>query len=227
MGYDLVLLDLDGTLLNFEEAQEKAFEKTLGEFGIVYSEKALEVYVKANKRCWEEFEKGLITKEELFIARFTNFLEEMGLDSGKAERISERYMQILPVCKVIPPESVELCGALSKRADIVIATNGDAKGQMMVIESSGIMPFIKGVAVSEKVGYPKPDYRFFQYAMALVSDAQKDKTIIVGDSLTADIKGGADFGIDTCWFNPAYSPSLKGIEPTYIIKDLRQILDLV
>jgi len=151
----------------------------------------------------------------------------MGLNSDNAAQINERYLQILPGCKVIPWESVKLCEELSKRADIVIATNGDAKGQMMVIESSGLMAFIKGVAVSESVGCPKPDTRFFEYAMDLVKETQKDKTIMIGDSIAADIKGGVDFGIDTCWFNPKGESHPKGIKPTYIIKDLRQILELV
>ena len=227
MRYDLILLDLDGTLLDFEEAQKNALEKTLREFGFLYSEKALAVYTGANKRRWEKFEKGLITKNELFVGRFADFLEEMGLISTDAELINERYLQILPSCKMIPAESVKLCKELSEKADIVIATNGDAKGQMAVIESSGIMPFIKGVAVSENVGCPKPDLRFFQYAIDIAGFAEKDRTIIVGDSLTADIKGGADFGIDTCWFNPGGEPLIEGIMPTYIIKTLCQIPDLL
>ena len=227
MKYSAVLLDLDGTLLDFTEAQSKALEKTLDEFGFLFSEKALEIYAKCNDFYWAEFEKGLVTKKELFVSRFEDFLDEMGWDKTLAEAIDSRYMQILPSCKVIPESSVSLCKELSKRADIIIATNGEAKGQMKVIESSGIMPYIKGIAVSESVGWPKPDLRFFEYALNLVGPRKKSEVIMIGDSLAADIKGGNDFGIDTCWYNPVGSPAVQGIEATYIIKSLEEILDIV
>lgn len=227
MGYSLVLLDLDGTLLDFEEAQRKGIEKALNEFGLPYSDKVLDAYVRVNDRWWIEFEKGAASKDELFIRRFVDFLEEMGWNKELAASINTYYLQILPSCKVISELSLNLCKELSKRADIVIATNGDEKGQMSTIESSGIMSYIKGVAVSEAIGWPKPDPRFFSYAMGLVSPREKRETLMVGDSLSADIRGGMDFGIDTCWFNPKGSPAVQGIEPTYTIMDLAQILEIV
>ena len=226
MKYDLILLDLDGTLLDFEQAQKIALEKVLREFKFKFDEMALEVYRAANNRCWEKYEQGLITKAELFINRFTDFFEEMNWDRAAAEAVNIKYTQILPACKRIPPESVALCRELSKLADILITTNGEAKGQMAVIETSGIVPFIKGVVVSESVGRPKPDPRFFDYAFNMLNFSNKGRAIILGDSLSADIKGGADFGIDTCWFNPKDTPLTGDIKPTYIIKELSQMLEI-
>ena len=50
---------------------------------------------------------------------------------------------------------------------------------------------------------------------------------MIGDNLGSDILGGANYGLDTCWYNPAGTLNGHGVEPTYEIRELGEILDIV
>ena len=50
---------------------------------------------------------------------------------------------------------------------------------------------------------------------------------MVGDSLTSDMKGGEDFGIDTCWYNPSLKENRAEVKPTYEVESLLQILEIL
>ena len=81
--------------------------------------------------------------------------------------------------------------------------------------------------VSEKIGIPKPSKAYFDYCFANIEDFEKSKTLIIGDSLTSDIQGGINSGIDTCWYNPKRLKNYSGITPTYEIDNLEQVLKIV
>jgi len=223
MAYELVLLDFDGTLADFKAAQKKAIQIVLEQAGLTFSQKALDTYARCNDYYWDLLEKGQVTKKELETARFEDFGKSMGY-AVDAVQMNRLYMEKLHQCKplYLYEEAETVCRELAQRAAIIIATNGSADGQRTAIMSSAVAPYIKGIAVSEGAGFAKPDVRFFHHALSLYDITDKEKIIMVGDSLSADIAGGINFGVDTCWFNPSGLPLPEGIKPTYEIGRLSQ-----
>ena len=226
MKYELVLLDLDRTLVDFDGAQVISLRKTLEEFSLEYSEEVLESYNAINDYYWDMLEEGKVTKPRLEVERFRDFINKYKWDIDPIQ-MNARYMAILPENKILYPQAEMVCKQIAEVADIVVATNGSAAGQIKTVENSAIAPFVKAVAVSESAGYPKPDKRFFEYAMKLSSFTDKSKVLMVGDSLSADIAGAIGFGLDSCWYNPAKAPLPKDIEPNYIIHELIELLDII
>jgi len=224
--YKMIFLDLDGTLVDFNEAQKISLGKTLEEFGLEYNDEILAVYKTINDQYWEAFEAGKVTKAQLETGRFRDFIDKYNWNA-EPEQMHSTYMSILVENKVLYPQAEAVCKELSQRVDIVIATNGNAAGQYKVVNDSVVAPYVKAIAVSEAAGYPKPDRRFFEYAMKLGGLSDKEKILMVGDSLSADIVGALAFDIDACWYNPAKLPGPSGVKPTYIINELKELLDIV
>ena len=226
MKYEAVLLDLDRTLVDFDGAQVISLRKTLESFGVEYSDDILKAYNIINDYYWEALEEGKVTKPQLEVARFKDFINKYSWNIDPVA-MNELYMSILPENKILYPGAEDVCRQIAQRVSIVIATNGSAAGQLKTVESSAIATYVKVVAVSESAGYPKPDKRFFEYAMELGGFSDKSKVLMVGDSLSADIAGAISFGIDSCWYNPDKLLISKGIEPTYIINELTELLSIV
>ena len=226
MKYELVFLDLDRTLVDFDGAQAISLGKTLEEFGFEYNDDILAVYNEINDYYWEAFEEGKVTKPQLETNRFRDFLNKYNW-SADPTQMHNRYMSILPENKILYPQAEEVCRQIAQRAAIVVATNGNAAGQLKVVKNSAIAAYVKAVAVSESAGYPKPDKRFFEYAMGLSGFSDKSKVLMVGDSLSADIAGAIGFGLDSCWYNPDKAPLPKDMEPTYIIHELIELLNII
>jgi len=226
MKYELMLLDLDGTLVDFDAAQKISLKKTLEEFGMGYNDEVLKEYSIINDKYWKAFEEGIVTKKQLETGRFEEFLNKYNWNADP-EKMHSAYMSILPENKVLYPQAESVCRELAKRLEIVVATNGNAEGQLKVVGNSAIAPFVKAVAVSESAGFPKPDIRFFEYAMELAGFSDKSRVIMVGDSVSADIGGAIAFGIDSCWYNPKKLPCPDEIKPDYIINELKELLDIV
>ncbi len=227
MAYEIILLDADDTLYDFGKAMEKALEKLFNYYGIAYTAENVNVYKKHNRISWDMFERGEIDKERLSTIRFELFLDEMGLNHLSITEVNDRYISFLGEGTYLIDGAEEVCKSLSFERTLVIATNGFEKSQMARFSNSSIYPYIDYVAISEKIGYPKPDGRFFDYALNICGCTDKSKVIMIGDSLNADIKGGINYGIDTCWYNPHNTELPEGIRPTYIISDLKEILDIV
>lgn len=126
------------------------------------------------------------------------------------------------------PQAQALLQQLSQlpQLQLYIVSNGVAKTQNMRLQDSGFAPYFKQVFVSEAVGYQKPDVRFFDSVANNITNFDKNKTLIIGDSLTSDIQGGVNAGIDTVWYNPQHLTTTT-VQPTYQISELLSLLKLV
>lgn len=224
--YDLILFDADGTIFDYDKAEGIALRKTFEHYKFEYCDDIRSRYRVINSHMWNEFENGRMDKGDLQIGRFKSLLEESNLKAD-ASVFNSIYLDFLAEGGYLIDGALEVCRELSLHCTLAIATNGIARTQKGRLKNSTIEPYIKHIIVSEDAGYQKPHHGFFQYAFSVCGQQDKDKVIIVGDSLSADIKGGADFGITTCWYNPEGSEENNGLRSDYEIQDLRELRRLI
>ena len=227
MKYDLFLFDLDDTLLDFKASEKLSFFSSLQTLGIQSGlDELFSQYQVVNSALWRMFEHGQTTKEHLKVERFRKVFADNKIDVD-ATLASTRYLDTLPETVVLVDYAVELCQWLSQQGELGIITNGIHYVQTLRIKNSQIAPYISFVTVSEECGYAKPDVRFFEYSAKMAKKFSKRSTLVVGDRLDADIQGAQNFGVDSCWFNPEGKAHPVELTPTYQVKRLKEIRDLL
>jgi len=226
MRYKNLLFDVDNTLLDFHDAQQQALNALFNELGVPLTSENEALYKTMNQKRWREHEKGNLTSDEVVNGRFGPFFEQLGkkVDSVKTE---QKYRQFLNQGHKRIENSLEIIRDLSTKADLYVVTNGLANTQLQRLTDAGLFPYFKDIFISEQAGFQKPMVEFFDYVFAKVPHLQKEKTVIIGDSLTSDIQGGKNAGIDTIWFNPAASTIDVRIKPTFQISRLEDIYDIL
>lgn len=227
MKYEILLFDADNTVLDFDKSEEQALERAFCENGLKFSQNVLNVYRKNNIYQWQLFEQGKISKPQVLINRFVETFKELGLPLEKASQAGDLYEEYLKLGFFVIPHAVEVLEQLQTKCRLYIVSNGVAEIQNSRMKGSGMEKYFLARFVSEAVGYPKPQIEYFNYCFEHIEDIDKTKTLIIGDSLTSDIQGGVNAGIDTCWFNPWHNVNKSNLTPTYEIVDLREILDIV
>ena len=225
MKYTTLLLDNDDTLMDFGAAERGAIKKTLVENGLPYSEQLRVSYSAINDSLWKRLEKGEIKREQIFTERFRIFRETHGF-SFSVEKVAADYMKNLELGHTLMPGALEVITDLSEKCDLYIVTNGHSHTQNKRIDDSGIRRYFRGVFISEDIGFQKPQEGYFLHVFKNIREKDKDKILLVGDSLSSDIAGGQAAGIDTCWFN--HKEYEKGaVTPTYEIKTLKELYNCI
>ena len=221
-----IFLDLDDTILNFTAGEAKALSQTLREAGIEPTEVILDRYHIINTAHWELLEEGRLTRDEVLVQRFEQLFRELGVDhSGKA--ISERYEVLLSCQHDFIPGAKQLLKDLSPRYDLYLASNGAAAVQNPRLDDAGLRPYFKGIFISEEMDADKPSKAFFDACFAAIPGFRLEETVMVGDSLTSDIRGGSNAGLRTVWFNPHGKEPQPDIRPSYTIHALSELLPLL
>ena len=222
---EFLFLDLDDTILDFHKAERIAISKTISEFGVEPTEEILNLYHAINKWHWEQLELGTLTRAEVLVNRFGVLFERLGkeVDATKCARAYERNLSI---GHYFLPGAEEAVDALSKKYRLFLASNGTATVQKGRMTSANLYRFFETVFVSQEIGYNKPSKAYFDACFATISDFDKEKAIIVGDSLSSDIKGGINAGIRTVWVNPEHKDCGE-IKPDYEIESISQLEDLL
>ena len=225
--YDIFLFDADGTLYDFDKAEANALRIVFDKCGFNYKEEVLDKYIEINLPLWDSLEKGEMSKDVLQTLRFVRLFDYIGVDYD-AKDFNEKYLYELGKGAFLIDGALEICRQIALRGKkIYIVTNGILAKQTSRIKHSLIKDYISGFFVSECVGFQKPSISYFDYIIANIPQVGKDKILIIGDSLSADIQGGRNAGIDSCWFNPACVENQTGIIPTYEVHMLSEILGFV
>ena len=199
--YTTLLFDADNTLLDFSKSERASLIKTMEDYGVPITEDNIKTYVEINNSLWKRLEKKEITKPELKRIRFRLFFDSIGFNyNGDTLAVNEHYLSLLSQCGYLMDGAAELSQKLYRNGyKLYIITNGIAKTQATRLEKSGILPFFKEVFVSEAVGFPKPDKRFFDYVLEKIPEKDKSRIVVIGDSLSSDIQGAANSGLDSIW----------------------------
>ncbi len=223
MKYQWIIFDADDTLFDYSKAEEHALESAFTAFGVELEAGHVELYQKINHRIWRRFESGQITQSELKVRRFEQLFDEAGLE-GDPARFSSRYLEGLAQGTYLIDGAEQIVRDLHGRIGMVILTNGLKDVQRPRLAGSALNGYFADVVISEEVGSAKPEPEIFDIAFSKMGNPDKHDVLIVGDSLTSDIQGGSDYGIDTCWFNPKRRPRVNGITITYEINEISKIV---
>lgn len=221
-----VLFDLDDTLFDFHKAEKIALTKTLVHFGIDPTEETLALYSTINAAHWKRLELGEISREEVKVGRYRELFKTIGVECDPV-KATAYYESMLAISHYFMPGAPELLGELYRKYRLYIVSNGTAKVQEGRIGSSGIAKYMDGIFISQILGANKPDKQFFDICFAEIPDFSLSETVIIGDSLSSDIKGGINAGITTVWFNPKGIENDNDIKPDYTIKELSEVPGLL
>jgi 2-haloacid dehalogenase len=225
--YKTLFFDADDTLLDFGAAESLALSLLFKDQKVTLTAELEAHYKELNQGLWRAHEEGKIERDELLNTRFSLFFKEYGKEVDGV-LLEENYRMYLEEGHQLVNGALELMNDLQKKYDLYIVTNGVSKTQDKRLRDSGLHPFFKDVFVSEDTGFQKPMKQYFEYVFARIPNFSLESGLIIGDSLSSDIKGGILAGLDTCWFNPKMKPNNTDMEPTYQIqtlKELNQILN--
>ena len=221
-----MLFDLDDTLFDFHKAEKIALTKTLVHFGIDPTEEILALYSTINAAHWKRLELGEISREEVKVGRYRELFKTIGVECDPV-KATAYYESMLAIGHYFMPGAPELLEELYRKYRLYIVSNGTAKVQEGRIGSSGIAKYMDGIFISQILGANKPDKQFFDICFAEIPDFSLSETVIIGDSLSSDIKGGINAGITTVWFNPKGIENDNNIKPDYTIKELSEVPGLL
>jgi 2-haloacid dehalogenase len=221
-----ILFDLDDTLLDFQKAEKGALTKTLLHLGVDPKPETLSRYSELNAAQWKLLELGRITREQVKLRRYQLLFDELGVECSPAEAASY-YETQLGIGHWFIDGAPELLTSLSPAYRLYLVSNGTACVQKSRIESAGIAVFFEHIFISQEIGFNKPDIKFFDHCFSKIPDFRRDETIIVGDSLSSDVKGGKNAGIAAVWFNPHKSANDSGVNPDYEIRSLSELPPLL
>lgn len=200
MKYTTLLIDLDDTLFDFKKSEETAIDRLMESYGIPVTQENRELYSAINDSKWKLLEKGKITRAKLSTERFADFFEkvEVNADPTKADMA---YKSFLAKTHFPFEGAIEACAELSKNYSLFIITNGASRVQKGRLSNSPIMKYVKDVFISEDIGFNKPSKGYFDYVLEHIEEKDKSKILVVGDSLSSDIAGAKNSGLDACWVN--------------------------
>jgi YjjG family noncanonical pyrimidine nucleotidase len=218
--------DADGTLFDYNRAEAAALRNTFHSLTLPFEDTYLDVYRRINHGLWQALERQEITQAVLRDRRFELLLEALQV-TGSAEQMGSVYVEQLSICSELIEGAHEVLQTLYGKSQIAIVTNGLQTVQRGRLEHSTIRGFIKELIISEEVKAAKPHASFFEAAFERCGYPSKSDVLIIGDSLTSDIQGGVDYGIDTCWYNPTGEARPEGLPITYQIQHLNELLDIL
>lgn len=226
MKYEVIIFDADNTLFDFNKSEKVAFTNLITEYKLTDHDNLYEIYHQINSQIWNEFEQGLISQEKLKTERFNRLAKQLKINLD-ADKMAKSYTAYLANASFLYSESVQIIKDLSLKYRLLIITNGLKDIQENRISKSIISSYFEAIIISEVVKVAKPDYKIFEYALNSINYNNKSKILMVGDSLTSDIQGGINFGIDTCWYNPQNNHNSTKVKPTYIINNLLSLYKII
>jgi len=227
MTYKFLLFDLDHTLLDFDTAEDIALTQLLKEEGVEDIRAYKDYYVPMNKALWKDLEEKKITKQELVNTRFSKLFSHFGIEKDGVY-LAERYQFYLAQQGQVFSGAMELLDSLIDRGyELYAATNGITTIQTGRMAQSGLAPYFNQVFISEQLQTQKPDALFYEKIGQQIAGFSKEKALMIGDSLTADIQGGNNAGIDTIWYNPHHLENHTQAQPTYEVDSYQALLELL
>lgn len=225
LKYKFLLFDLDHTLLDFDAAEDIALTQFLEEEGVEDIQTYKDYYVPMNKALWKDLEQKKITKAELINTRFEKLFAHFGVEKD-GSYLAERYQFFLSKQGQTYLGVEDLLKTLIHQGyELYAATNGITLIQTGRLEQSGIAPFFKEIFISEQLHTQKPDAEFYEKIGARIPNFDKNHALMIGDSLSADIQGGNNAGIDTIWYNPHHLENHTQSQPTYEVHSYQGLLD--
>ncbi len=223
--YTTLYFDLDNTILDFTATEHNAVEQLLKLHNLPVSDEIIAKYSAINQSWWERFEKGEIEKSQIFEGRFKTFIEFYGFKASSEKMAADYFGLLASGHDVIDGAEAVLKYVKNNGYTVCITTNGISKTQYRRIAESGLKRYFDYVFVSEQAGHQKPEAEYFRYVMSKSKEKNKQKILVIGDSMSSDILGGINFGVDTCWLNTVGKTA--PYKPTYEIDSIVKLTDIL
>jgi 2-haloacid dehalogenase len=223
--FKVLLWDLDNTILDFNLAQANSLKAAFERFGLGdCSDETIETFAEINAAHWQMLEEGKITKDEVYKFRFEALLKEIG-KTGAVDPLEINEAFEKGICNTISflDDSFNLLCSLKDDFALYCVTNGATEIQKKRLSDSKLSGIFRKVFISDEIGYDKPNKEFFDCVLANIIPCDKSEILIIGDSLTSDMKGGNNAGIKCCWYNPNSAPKPNNLRIDYEIKELAEI----
>ncbi len=227
--FTTILFDADNTILDFTKDEKQALKQVMEQYGVKISDENVKTYSQINLSLWKKFEKGEITKTELKKIRFGLFFDAIGFKTdADVFEVNESYLSLLGKGGNLIDGAADVCRKLyQKGIELYIVTNGVAHTQSERLKRSGILDLFGEVFVSETIGFQKPRKEFFDYVLEHINEKDKEKILVVGDSLSSDIKGAMNSNLKCMWFNKNNEPLPEEYTPNYVINDIAEVLSYI
>ena len=226
MRYEFLLFDADHTLFDFKTGEYYALKEALEFYSLPSGDDVIERYSDINVKYWKMLERGEIDKKSLMLARFVEFAREYGFED-KAQMLSDLYMSNLSHQAQLFDGALSMIEQLSKKYRLFIITNGVKSTQDGRFGISPITKYFERIFISEEIGYEKPNKEFFDAVARGIDGYDPQKAIVIGDSLSSDIKGAINSGLDCIWYNPNKKDAPNGWEITHNVSDFDEILEIL
>ena len=224
--YTTLLFDADATLMDFHRSETEAVRECLEFFSLPNDDSVIAKYSEINSGYWKMLERGEIEKEKLYPARWQSLIDHYGFNC-ETKAISDKYIECLATKSYMIDGALELCQRLHGKFKMYIVTNGQKYIQKNRLFPSPLFKYFDGCFISEDIGHEKPSVKYFEKVIEQIPQYYHDKTIIIGDSLTSDIQGGINIGIDTCWYNPSGKEKPCNMDITYVVKNFEEISNIL
>ncbi len=224
--YHCLLFDVDGTLLDFNASEEAALRETLAHYGMDAREGITERYHAVNNALWAALERGEIKQDKLVVQRFETLFREFGIDASPAG-VNDYYLSQLAQRSDVYEGVHEVLEELAEVATLAVVSNGVERVQCNRLAQAGLDKYFDGFFISGRVGASKPARKIFDTALNSLGVENRRKVLMIGDSLKADVAGGARAGLDTCWCNFAGLTPPEEEQATYTIEHIQDLMNLV
>ena len=224
--YPWLLFDADDTLFDYRRAETTALREAFEAEGHPFQPAWLAVYQRLNAAAWRELEAGRLTSEQLRVRRFADLSAELGLALDPTG-FSSTYLRHLARQSHLVDGALEVVDALRASRRVAVITNGLPDVQRPRLAASALAGKVAPVVISDEVGVAKPDPAIFRIALERMGHPAPSEVLVIGDSLSSDIAGGAAAGIDTCWYNPGGRSRADVPTPTYEIRRLEELLAIL
>lgn len=226
--YKYLLWDIDGTVLDFLASEAYAIRVLFEKYKVgECSDEKIKLYSEINTKYWKMLERNELTKPEVLVGRFKEFFEVIGADTKIAESFNKDYQLTLGDHIEFVNSAKEILLSQKGKYTLVAVTNGTKVAQDKKLRLSGLDKIFDWIFISEDVGFEKPNKEYFDYVFETLGITDKTEVLIIGDSLTSDIKGGYIAGIDTCWFNPSHNQNTINVHVTYEIDSLDKLKEIL
>lgn len=222
MKYQWILFDADDTLFSFDAYQ--GLKLMFSRFSTDFTEQDFAYYQSINKPLWQQYQQNAITATQLQHTRFTPWADQLQVSPAT---LNSAFMSAMADICMPLPGATELLSALQGKVNMGIITNGFTELQRIRLERTGLSELFSALIISEQVGVAKPDKAIFEHAFSVMGHPPKEQILMVGDNPHADILGGINAGIDTCWINATGTAKPDGIEPVYQVSSLQELHQLL
>lgn len=221
-----VFIDIDNTLLDFGKCSEYSIKMSCEKYNIEYSDALNMTFREINRGLWNRIENGALTREELLKIRWQLVFDEMGIE-GNGEEFEQLFIHYLTESHEETKGAYDLVKYLGAKYTLCAASNAPHEQQLIRLEKAGMLGFFSEIFTSERIGFSKPSAEFFDKCFFLLPNISKEETVMIGDSISADIAGGAKYGIKTIWFNEAKDAPPSDITPDYTVNKLCEIKNIL